>query len=777
MISGSCAKRGERCLVALGTAIALGLCALASPTAGLASRLPILKVKPDTLSSAGGEVAFVAPVVGGDATCTVAATPSYGGLPSPFSCGLATTWPYLSVPPNKTSATESYEYTVTMQQVLPSTTTTFKPFHITVEPAPATTYVALGDSYASGEGNPGKGPKPWMDRAGKPTEVLNHCNRSAVAYPMLVSKWFGSHSNLPAMSLRFLACSGATTEDVWNSGAYTEHGLHEGNHREWQQMLDTVDLEKARIVTVMVGGNDLDFADVLHNCVVGPPLHYCNKDSNDGWIADLEQNIATLEPILRETYKQVETLAPSAAVYVVGYPDLFPINASLAHQVACSTATLITEEGVQYLIENQDRLATAVQQAAEEAGAHFVNPNSQGPDGFEGHDVCALTPWFNGLVNSGQFHPNKAGQAALAKDVEAAITADSTVSGSGGSPAKGTWTAEPLEVPTNLLGSWGLSGVACPIAGDCVGVGNEAVSGQEAPVEPLIERWDGSSWTIEAAPLPVGHGNASLQAVSCSSATSCLAVGYAGTLPLAETWNGASWHLVPPQNYGADGSRLASVSCTSPNSCDAVGTYQDEHGWEHPLVEHWEGAAWTVQQVADPDPPGPNANNSELDGVSCPTAISCMAVGTTWSQAEDGYRSLTENTNGSVWYEQAFPDLPETFQDPLESVSCTASTNCVAVGAYSKKDEIESAGILAGHWTGTAWTPFLTSGGSESLRSIACTPTSWCLAVSQGEDMTETWTGSLWTENTPTPGLVNAVACVTEHECIAVGSEAYLYSG
>lgn len=767
-----------RCLLAVSMAAAYAACTFASPTVVLASRLPTLKVKPDSLSSAGGEVAFVPPVVGGDATCTISATPSYGGLPSPFSCGLATTWPYLSVPPNRTSATESYEYTVTMQPVLIGTATTFKPFHITVEPAPTTTYVALGDSYASGEGNPAKGSKPWVDRAGKPTEVLNGCNRSRVAYPMLVSKWLGSHTKLPAMSLRFLACSGATTEDVWNSEAYTYNHLAPPQHIEWQQTLDTADLKNARIVTVTVGGDDLNFSDVLTNCSVNHLTHECNASSNDGWIADLQKNIATLEPILRATYQRIENLAPSAAVYVVGYPDLFPADASFANQVACSLKTLIPEDGVKYLIENQGRLTTAVQQAADEAGAHFVNPNFASAGGFTGHDVCASSSWFNGLDSSqGQFHPNKLGQAALAKDVETAIAADSSVSGGGGSDPQGAWTPELLEAPSDLAGSWGLSGVACPTARDCIGVGNEAVSGQEALVEPLIEDWDGSAWQIEAAQLPVGHENASLQAVSCSSATSCLAVGYAGTEPLAETWDGASWHLVPPQNYGADGSRLASVSCASPTSCDAVGTYQDEHGWGHPLVEHWDGTTWTVQQAADPDPPGPNANNSELDGVSCPTTISCMAVGSTWSQAEDGYRSLTENTNGSVWYAQPFPDLPETFQDPLESVSCTASTNCVTVGAYSRKDEVESAGILAGHWDGTGWTPFLTSGGSESLRSVSCTPTSWCLAVSQGEDSTETWTGSFWTENTPTPGLVNAVACVTEHECMAVGAEAYLYSG
>ena len=41
-----------------------------------------------------------------------------------------------------------------------------------------------------------------------------------------------------------------------------------------------------------------------------------------------------------------------------------------------------------------------------------------------------------------------------------------------------------------------------------------------------------------------------------------------------------------------------------------------------PLVEHWNGTTWTVQHV----PFVTNADGS-LGGVSCPTAVDCVAVG------------------------------------------------------------------------------------------------------------------------------------------------------
>jgi hypothetical protein len=142
---------------------------------------------------------------------------------------------------------------------------------------------------------------------------------------MLVSKWLPTQIakiGLPAMSLRFLACSGATTEDLWHSGAYLS--LAPANGIEWQQLQDTADLAKARIITMTMGGNDLNFSDILTNCVLGPPYPACDSGSSDGWIANLQQKISTLEPVLRETYEQIEGAAPNAALYVVGYPDLLP---------------------------------------------------------------------------------------------------------------------------------------------------------------------------------------------------------------------------------------------------------------------------------------------------------------------------------------------------------------------------------------------------------------------------------------------------------------------
>jgi hypothetical protein len=88
-----------------------------------------------------------------------------------------------------------------------------------------------------------------------------------------------------------------------------------------------------------------------------------------------------------------------------------------------------------------------------------------------------------------------------------------------------------------------------------------------------------------------------LYGVSCSSPRSCQAVGdYAGSRglgqPLVESWDGAAWSVVPVPRPAVG--YLYGVSCSSPRSCQAVGDYAGSRGLDQPLVESWDGTAWSV---------------------------------------------------------------------------------------------------------------------------------------------------------------------------------------
>jgi hypothetical protein len=67
-----------------------------------------------------------------------------------------------------------------------------------------------------------------------------------------------------------------------------------------------------------------------------------------------------------------------------------------------------------------------------------------------------------------------------------------------------------------------LHGVSCTSGSDCLAVGHyQDFRGQQ---DTLAEHWDGTSWSFEATPNPAGTVP-DLQAVSCSSAAACTAVG------------------------------------------------------------------------------------------------------------------------------------------------------------------------------------------------------------------------------------------------------------
>jgi hypothetical protein len=139
--------------------------------------------------------------------------------------------------------------------------------------------------------------------------------------------------------------------------------------------------------------------------------------------------------------------------------------------------------------------------------------------------------------------------------------------------------------------------------------------------------------------------------VSCTAATRCTAVGYddtgEGTVgvgsPVVERLGGGAWRRqrTPDLTYRDDpwggGGWLQAVSCPSPQSCVAVGgTHSAILG--RPLAERWTGRRWTVDAMARP------ALQGSLIGVSCLTASRCTAVGYQGASGSDTNAPLIETT-------------------------------------------------------------------------------------------------------------------------------------
>jgi lysophospholipase L1-like esterase len=222
-------------------------------------------------------------------------------------------------------------------------------------------YVALGDSYASGTGT-----RSYINDG-------TSCQRSTYAYPSLIAAQKG-------YALNFKACSGAKIPDVTNN--------------QISALTSTT-----RFVTISVGGNDAGFSGVLTECAL------------PGWASNCNGKIDTAQAFLNNTlpgqlntlYSSIRSRASTAKVVVVGYPRIF-------NGEDCNAATFFSPAEETRLNQMADLLNSKVAAAASARGFTFANPTSR----FIGHAVCDSPEWLNGLSNpiGESYHPNRIGHSS-----------------------------------------------------------------------------------------------------------------------------------------------------------------------------------------------------------------------------------------------------------------------------------------------------------------------------------------------------------------------------
>jgi hypothetical protein len=195
----------------------------------------------------------------------------------------------------------------------------------------------------------------------------------------------------------------------------------------------------------------------------------------------------------------------------------------------------------------------------------------------------------------------------------------------------GTWSVVP--VPNPPLGEGleqsELSDVSCTSPSDCVAVGS-VVYTRFLSSKAVIEQWNGASWSLVNSPS-VGAEN-ELDGVSCTmnGGARCVAVGAENAQSnqgtpninghaVVEVDQGGEWSVAAKVDaIAANHSNLAAVSCLSATDCVAVGRY--EIGRDSFLLDdNWDGRAWAPVHT----PPTFGAGVS----VSCTAATNCLDVG------------------------------------------------------------------------------------------------------------------------------------------------------
>lgn len=252
--------------------------------------------------------------------------------------------------------------------------------------------------------------------------------------------------------------------------------------------------------------------------------------------------------------------------------------------------------------------------------------------------------------------------------------------------------ADAASTPTSATGV--LSAVSGSAATGTWAVGNLSMS--TGPT-PLIEQLSGGAWHMVPAQV-VGKFDSFFGVASISS-TNAWAVGqyFANAEePLVEHWNGSAWSavVVPLPKY-TTGAYLEAVSAASSGSVWAVGQYTTPGG-TFGLVDHFNGKTWSAQTVPLPF----TANSASLAGVDAIAPDDVWAVGDqTTSQGGYTEKTLTEHWNGTTWVDVLSPNTPNASDTNLNAVAAISPDDIWAVGASLAS----GLSALAEHWNGTSW--------------------------------------------------------------------------
>ncbi|MCT9089919.1 SGNH/GDSL hydrolase family protein [Streptomyces sp. ASQP_92] len=245
-------------------------------------------------------------------------------------------------------------------------------------------YVALGDSYSAGSGV-------------LPIDTGNLlCLRSTANYPHVLASSTGAH-------LKDVTCGAAQTKDFAGS-----------QYPGVAPQLDALSAD-TDLVTFTMGGNDNNtFINAVTTCgtagiLSGGKGSPC-KDKNGTSFQD--QIDAHTYPALKKALQDIRAKSPNARIAALGYPWITPSTAD----PSCFAKLPIASGDVPYLRDIQAHLNAAIERAAQETGAAYVDFSQVS----EGHDACKAvgTRWIEPLLfgqNIVPVHPNALGERRMAE--------------------------------------------------------------------------------------------------------------------------------------------------------------------------------------------------------------------------------------------------------------------------------------------------------------------------------------------------------------------------
>lgn len=292
--------------------------------------------------------------------------------------------------------------------------------------------VSLGDSYSSGEGiEPFYGQDKPMEEKKEDEDWLAH--RSELSWPgqLTLPGMEGTFSDYKDENWFFKASSGAKTENM--SGTQTKEYNRDG-YKGSKNLAGQLEIfkeinangENVDYVTITIGGNDVDFANIIKKSVIFSytiPKVVSKKIDNVWKKYDKETRNG-----IKNTYYDIAGLAGNdARIIVAGYPKL--LNSKESNIIKSSSSQLINENVSKF----NNELAQLVSECNEEGLNIFFAPVEEY---FDGHEAYTEEAYLNPVIllpegtedlkeksisSAYSIHPNAAGAEKYAEAVQKII--------------------------------------------------------------------------------------------------------------------------------------------------------------------------------------------------------------------------------------------------------------------------------------------------------------------------------------------------------------------
>lgn len=282
-------------------------------------------------------------------------------------------------------------------------------------------YLALGDSFASGEG-------AYQYKALTDTSN-NKCHLSQRSYPYLIGTSLGLNQ------YESVACSGALINDLGTNNKDYTGQVHDHIERQFRDsngilsgfspgfiaQHEFTDNYQPRVITLSAGGNDIGFADKIQRCLDSDTCYNTYEDR-----LEIINEINSKFYDLVSLYNQLkESSDPNTKIYIIGYPQIGDPNGNCADNVHLNHDELVF---AQRLISYFN---SVIKTAANNAGVYYVDVE----DAFTGHKLCETKSWdvaVNGLtagndlvdllflhgpIGNESYHPNALGHTLLEQSI------------------------------------------------------------------------------------------------------------------------------------------------------------------------------------------------------------------------------------------------------------------------------------------------------------------------------------------------------------------------